>query len=116
MKTLEIELFVKKRDCKTYDLCPEASLKGAMSDMRAGEFPQLKAITTDNPLRAKLIIEMPAREEGYYWVKKAAGGAYGNWQIGLWSPNRWYLACNGIGFDDCDFTEIDERRIERVAQ
>jgi len=114
MKTIKLEILVKKRNDNIFDLHDKDSYiegKTVSSDVRAWEFPQLSQIQTDKPLRATLIIEVPEREKGHYWVKYG-----GKWQIALWSPNKWHFACKGIGFDDGDLEEIDENRIERAQE
>lgn len=75
--------------------------------IRCDEFPGTEQIT--KPTLAQLVIKLP-REEGYYWVRNKS-----KWQIALWSPSKWYLACNGIGFDDNNFDEINETKIERTT-
>lgn len=50
------------------------------------------------------------RESGYYWVLN------GNvWSIAEWYPefNNWSKIGNECDFEDSDFDEIDERKIER---
>jgi hypothetical protein len=55
------------------------------------------------------------REPGYYWVKSDLG----NWKIGEYYTDKdgnqiWLFIYNSIVFEDEDFIEIDERRIERI--
>lgn len=112
MKTIKLEILVKKRNDNIFDLHDKDSYiegKTVSSDVRSWEFPQLSQIKTDNPLRATLIIEMPEREEGYYWVKYK-----GEWKVAKWSPSNRFVAVNGLSFSDSEFDEIDENRIERA--
>jgi hypothetical protein len=83
-----------------------------VSDIRADEFPQLNQIQTEQPLRATLIIEMPEREIGFYWVKMEQGA---DWVLAKWS-GQWWLPGNGLGFQDREFAEIDENRIKRAQK
>lgn len=63
------------------------------------------------PVRAKLIIEIPDREVGFYWVKL---GECADWRVAEWDGKEWYIGLTN--HQEESFTEIDERRIERVAQ
>ncbi len=46
-----------------------------------------------------------ARQDGYYWVKY-----FGDWQIGRFSKDRWYLTYDALD-GDSHFSEINESRI-----
>lgn len=48
------------------------------------------------------------REEGFYWVKDDE-----QWIIAEWDGGIWYTHGNDYEFQDSDFQEIDERKIQR---
>lgn len=51
------------------------------------------------------------RQEGHYWIKES-----GEWKIAFYSNyifGCWYLTGDGESFQDREFEEIDERKIER---
>ena len=48
------------------------------------------------------------REPGYYWLRSKD-----KWSIGEWKRGEWWIISHDGWFEDSDFDEIDERRIER---
>ncbi len=60
------------------------------------------------------------REKGYYWVRWDGQHWTGEphpefkqWQVALWSDDRWWLCGSELEEADAYWVEIDERRIER---
>jgi hypothetical protein len=54
--------------------------------------------------------EAHMRKDGFYWVE----GKHGvGWKIAEWSFDNWYLSGIETPFEDTDFQNIDEKRLER---
>lgn len=55
------------------------------------------------------------RAPGFYWVKRRSG----KWTVAEYALDDdggyWMIPGSDMGWDDDDFREIDERRIERPA-
>jgi len=48
------------------------------------------------------------RQPGFYWVRDSDG-----WTVAHWGGDCWDHPGSEIEWLDCDYSEIDERRIER---
>ena len=51
------------------------------------------------------------RKNGFYWVKIYSGKSNWRWVVTEFEGNYWFF--QGCRYDDENFQEIDERRIER---
>lgn len=52
------------------------------------------------------------RQPGYYWLRSK-----NKWSVGEWRKDEtWWIISSDGWFEDSDFDEIDERRIERVGK
>lgn len=114
MRTIEIEVLINQSADGGYDLHSKDNYcknKTVSSGVRAREFPQLEGLKTLKPLRARLIIEVPEREEGFYWVKR--NDELG-WEVAEWNLGEWDLTGFGTPFNDSQFIEIDENKLERA--
>ena len=50
------------------------------------------------------------RQEGFYWVRLSDW----EWEVAQWLDGSWWTAGSDSHYQDSDFAEIDERRIERT--
>lgn len=48
------------------------------------------------------------RENGFYWVNYK-----GEWIVGQWDENLWWIPAADVHFNNDEFIEIDERMIVR---